>query len=166
MHFLKLISSDRRNEYEYEVIRKIVDQVSNKINRDPLYVVDYPVGLKSRLLNIISFIRTILQSFLMMMKNYSVGLLLKVISIIFRYSILPSFLMMVIMDYAIVLLLKVYGKIVDVGQLLKDFGDEVSNKIDRVTLYVVKGKFSLSVSLYHCYLLFLFGIFIVFITFY
>jgi hypothetical protein len=51
---------------------------------------------------------------------------------------------------------KVFGKIVD----------EVSNKINRVLLYVVKGKFSLSVSLYHCYLLFLFGIFIVFITFY
>jgi hypothetical protein len=48
---------------------------------------------------------------------------------------------------------KVFGKIVD----------EVSNKFNRVPLYVVKGKFSLSVSLY---LLFLFGIFIVFITFY
>jgi Leucine-rich repeat (LRR) protein len=45
-----------RNEYEYEVIRKIVDQVSNKINRVPLYVVDYPVGLKSRVLKVISLL--------------------------------------------------------------------------------------------------------------
>ncbi|KAK2367537.1 TMV resistance protein N [Trifolium repens] len=88
-------------EYEYEVIGKIVDQVSNKINPVPLYVVDYPVGLKSRLLNIISFIRTILQSFLIMMKNYSVGFVPKkkendsiglwlqvcIISIIFIYSL-------------------------------------------------------------------------------
>jgi hypothetical protein len=33
-----------------------VDQVSIKINRVPLYVVDYPVGLKSRLLKVISLI--------------------------------------------------------------------------------------------------------------
>jgi len=43
-------------EYEYEVIGKIVDEVSKKINRASLYVVDYPVGLKSRLLKVNSLL--------------------------------------------------------------------------------------------------------------
>ena len=37
-----------RNGYEYEFIEKIVKYVSNKINRVPLYVADYPVGLESK----------------------------------------------------------------------------------------------------------------------
>ncbi|CAJ2667219.1 unnamed protein product [Trifolium pratense] len=45
-----------RNEYEYDIIKKIVDEVSKKINRSPLYVVDYPVGLKSRLLKLNSLL--------------------------------------------------------------------------------------------------------------
>jgi hypothetical protein len=47
---------DRRNEYEYEIIQKIVDEVSNKINRAPLYIADYPVGLKSRLIKVCSLL--------------------------------------------------------------------------------------------------------------
>ncbi|KAK2367533.1 TMV resistance protein N [Trifolium repens] len=45
-----------RNEYEYEIIQKIVDEVSNKINRAPLYIADYPVGLKSRLIKVCSLL--------------------------------------------------------------------------------------------------------------
>ena len=37
-----------RNEYEHEFIGKIVKEISNKINRTPLHVADYPVGLESR----------------------------------------------------------------------------------------------------------------------
>lgn len=36
------------NEYEHEFIGKIVKEVSNKINRKPLRVADYPIGLESR----------------------------------------------------------------------------------------------------------------------
>ncbi|KAG4380633.1 hypothetical protein GLYMA_16G211400v4 [Glycine max] len=36
------------NEYEHEFIGKIVKEISNKINRTPLHVADYPVGLESR----------------------------------------------------------------------------------------------------------------------
>ncbi|RDX58063.1 TMV resistance protein N, partial [Mucuna pruriens] len=35
-------------EYEHEFIEKIVKEVSNKINRTPLHVADYPVGLECR----------------------------------------------------------------------------------------------------------------------
>ncbi|KAK2365738.1 disease resistance protein RUN1 [Trifolium repens] len=41
------IGSDM-NEYEHTFIGNIVQVVSNKINRAPLHVVDYPVGLESR----------------------------------------------------------------------------------------------------------------------
>ncbi|KAK2421684.1 TMV resistance protein N [Trifolium repens] len=40
------------NEYEHDFIAKIVSDVSNKINRVPLYVADYPVGLQSRVLEV------------------------------------------------------------------------------------------------------------------
>ncbi|KAI5445010.1 hypothetical protein KIW84_013330 [Lathyrus oleraceus] len=43
-----------RNEYEYEFIVKIVQEVSNKIYRGPLHIADYPVGLESRLLQLMS----------------------------------------------------------------------------------------------------------------
>ncbi|XP_061350170.1 disease resistance protein Roq1-like [Gastrolobium bilobum] len=43
-------------EYEYEFIEKIVKVVSNKINHSPLYVADYPVGLESKVLEIISLL--------------------------------------------------------------------------------------------------------------
>ncbi|XP_045812365.1 disease resistance protein RPV1-like isoform X2 [Trifolium pratense] len=49
------IGSDM-NEYEHTLIGKIVKVVSNKINRAPLYVVDYPVGLKSRVSNVNSLL--------------------------------------------------------------------------------------------------------------
>jgi hypothetical protein len=39
-----------RNEYEHEVIEKIVKEVTNKINRDHLHVANYPVGLEPRVL--------------------------------------------------------------------------------------------------------------------
>ncbi|KEH26838.1 disease resistance protein (TIR-NBS-LRR class) [Medicago truncatula] len=45
-----------RNGYEYEFIEKIVKYVSSKINRVPLYVADYPVGLQSRVLKVNSFL--------------------------------------------------------------------------------------------------------------
>ncbi|KHN30249.1 TMV resistance protein N [Glycine soja] len=36
-------------EYEYKFIQRIVELVSKKINRVPLHVADYPVGLESRM---------------------------------------------------------------------------------------------------------------------
>ncbi|KAG4914976.1 hypothetical protein JHK87_052533 [Glycine soja] len=36
-------------EYEYKFIQRIVELVSKKINRAPLHVADYPVGLESRM---------------------------------------------------------------------------------------------------------------------
>ncbi|MCH81321.1 resistance protein, partial [Trifolium medium] len=44
------------NEYERNFIEKIVKDVSNKINRIPLYVADYLVGLKSRILEVNSLL--------------------------------------------------------------------------------------------------------------
>lgn len=41
-----------RNEYEYELIQRIVDLVSRKINRALLHVADYPVGLESQVLQV------------------------------------------------------------------------------------------------------------------
>ncbi|KAL2334239.1 hypothetical protein Fmac_015452 [Flemingia macrophylla] len=40
------------NDYEYEFIKKIVEMVLRKINRAPLYVADYPVGLESQVLKV------------------------------------------------------------------------------------------------------------------
>ncbi|RHN52479.1 putative TIR domain, winged helix-turn-helix DNA-binding domain-containing protein [Medicago truncatula] len=45
-----------RNGYEYEFIEKIVKYLSSKINRVPLYVADYPVGLESRVLKVNKFL--------------------------------------------------------------------------------------------------------------
>jgi hypothetical protein len=45
-----------RNEYEHNFIGKIVKDVSDKINRVPLYVSDYVVGLKSRVLEVNSLL--------------------------------------------------------------------------------------------------------------
>ncbi|KAK2413300.1 disease resistance protein RUN1 [Trifolium repens] len=47
MPLLILFRSDM-NEYEHTFIGDIVQAVSNKINRTPLHVVDYPVGLEAR----------------------------------------------------------------------------------------------------------------------
>ncbi|KAL2321181.1 hypothetical protein Fmac_030150 [Flemingia macrophylla] len=44
------------NGYEYEFIKRIVQSVSTKINRAPLYVVDYPVGIESRVLEVKSLL--------------------------------------------------------------------------------------------------------------
>ncbi|PNX70241.1 resistance protein, partial [Trifolium pratense] len=49
------IGSDM-NEYEHTLIGKIVKVVSNKINRAPLQVVHYPVGLESRVSNVNSLL--------------------------------------------------------------------------------------------------------------
>ncbi|MED6120240.1 hypothetical protein PIB30_019029 [Stylosanthes scabra] len=40
------------NEYEYDFIQKVARDICNKINRVPLYVANYPVGLKSRVLEV------------------------------------------------------------------------------------------------------------------
>lgn len=37
-----------KHGYEHEVIQKIVEEVSRKINRSPLHVANYPIGLESR----------------------------------------------------------------------------------------------------------------------
>nr|WIL60065.1 nodulation protein [Melilotus officinalis] len=42
--------------YEYEFIGNIVEHVSNKINRVPLPVADYPIGLEPRVLEMISLL--------------------------------------------------------------------------------------------------------------
>ncbi|XP_061337739.1 disease resistance protein Roq1-like [Gastrolobium bilobum] len=42
--------------YEYEFIEKIVELVSSKINRAPLHVADYPIGLESRVLHVKSLL--------------------------------------------------------------------------------------------------------------
>ncbi|XLR24751.1 hypothetical protein S83_052651 [Arachis hypogaea] len=42
--------------YEHKFIANIVEEISRKINRVPLPVADYPVGLKSRVSNIISLL--------------------------------------------------------------------------------------------------------------
>ncbi|MCI23672.1 disease resistance protein, partial [Trifolium medium] len=44
------------NEYEHTFIGNIVQAVSNKINRAPLHVVDYPVGLESRICKVNSLL--------------------------------------------------------------------------------------------------------------
>ncbi|CAJ1952313.1 unnamed protein product [Sphenostylis stenocarpa] len=40
------------DEYEYKFIARIVERVSREINRAPLYVADYPVGLVSQVLEV------------------------------------------------------------------------------------------------------------------
>jgi hypothetical protein len=45
-----------RNEYEYNLIGKIVKDVTKKISRTPLHVASYPVGLESRLQKINSLL--------------------------------------------------------------------------------------------------------------
>lgn len=36
-------------EYEFEMMRKITEVISTKLNRPPLHIADYPVGLKVRM---------------------------------------------------------------------------------------------------------------------
>ncbi|XP_058722607.1 TMV resistance protein N-like isoform X2 [Vicia villosa] len=43
-------------EYEYKIIGEIVKYISNKINRVPLHVADYPVGLQSRVQHVKSLL--------------------------------------------------------------------------------------------------------------
>ncbi|KAK7364195.1 hypothetical protein VNO80_12679 [Phaseolus coccineus] len=45
------------SEYEHEFIAKIVKEVSNKINRRPLHVADYPVGMEHRVQKIKSLLQ-------------------------------------------------------------------------------------------------------------
>ncbi|RDX66260.1 TMV resistance protein N, partial [Mucuna pruriens] len=42
--------------YEHEFIKRIVDLVSSKVNRAPLHVADYPIGLESRVLQVKSLL--------------------------------------------------------------------------------------------------------------
>ncbi|XP_054786527.1 disease resistance protein Roq1-like isoform X2 [Prosopis cineraria] len=46
-----------RHEYEYQFIQRIVKEISGKINRTPLHIADYPVGLESRVLKINSLLK-------------------------------------------------------------------------------------------------------------
>ncbi|XP_027925185.1 TMV resistance protein N-like isoform X1 [Vigna unguiculata] len=43
-------------EYEYEFIRRIVEFVSSKINRTPLHVADYPVGLEAQMVEVMKLL--------------------------------------------------------------------------------------------------------------
>ncbi|XP_068503057.1 TMV resistance protein N-like isoform X4 [Phaseolus vulgaris] len=45
------------SEYEHEFIAKIVKEVSNKINRRPLHVADYPVGMEHRVQKVKSLLQ-------------------------------------------------------------------------------------------------------------
>ncbi|XP_057445961.1 disease resistance protein RPV1-like [Lotus japonicus] len=42
--------------FEYEFIKKIVEEVSNRIRRMPLHVADYPVGIESQVLEVMSLL--------------------------------------------------------------------------------------------------------------
>ncbi|XP_054786924.1 TMV resistance protein N-like isoform X2 [Prosopis cineraria] len=42
--------------YEFEFIQKIVEEISSKLNYSSLHIADYPVGLKYRMLQVISFL--------------------------------------------------------------------------------------------------------------
>ncbi|KAK2421688.1 disease resistance protein RUN1 [Trifolium repens] len=46
-----------RNGYEYQFIQEIVKYVSTKINRIPLHIADYPVGLQRRMLKVNSLLK-------------------------------------------------------------------------------------------------------------
>ncbi|KAK2421656.1 TMV resistance protein N [Trifolium repens] len=46
-----------RNGYEYQFTQEIVKYVSNKINRIPLHIADYPVGLQRRILKVDSLLK-------------------------------------------------------------------------------------------------------------
>ncbi|XP_050917185.1 TMV resistance protein N isoform X4 [Lathyrus oleraceus] len=62
-----------RNEYEYEFIGKIVQEVSNKIYRGPLHVAHYPVGLESRLLQLMSRLDVESDHGIQMLGIYGIG---------------------------------------------------------------------------------------------
>ncbi|WJX71900.1 hypothetical protein P8452_55840 [Trifolium repens] len=62
-----------RNGYEYEFIQEIVKYVSNKINRDPLDVIDYPVGLLHRVLKVNSLLEVGSNDEVMMLGIYGPG---------------------------------------------------------------------------------------------
>jgi len=62
-----------RNGYEYEFIEKIVKYVSNKINRVPLYVADFPVGLESRVLKVNSLMKVGSNDEVQMLGIYGTG---------------------------------------------------------------------------------------------
>ncbi|RDX76240.1 TMV resistance protein N, partial [Mucuna pruriens] len=38
-----------REEYEFSFIKKITEEISSKLNRSPLHIADYPVGLQARM---------------------------------------------------------------------------------------------------------------------
>ncbi|KAI9108224.1 hypothetical protein K1719_020707 [Acacia pycnantha] len=60
LHEVANISGDYfnpRQGYEYQFIEKIVKEISSKINRVPLHVSEYPVGLESRVKEITSLLQ-------------------------------------------------------------------------------------------------------------
>ncbi|XP_061353640.1 TMV resistance protein N-like [Gastrolobium bilobum] len=61
------------NEYEHEFIGKIVKEVCNKINRAPLHVADYPVGLESRVLEVNSLLNVGFDDGVHMVGIYGIG---------------------------------------------------------------------------------------------
>ncbi|AES63743.2 TMV resistance protein N isoform X2 [Medicago truncatula] len=62
-----------RNEYQYKFIGDIVKNVSNKINRAPLHVVDYPVGMQSRVLKVNSLLEVASNYEVKMIGIYGLG---------------------------------------------------------------------------------------------
>ncbi|CAI8584460.1 unnamed protein product [Vicia faba] len=62
-----------RNEYEYNLIGEIVKKVTNKINRVPLHVANYPVGLQSRLQKVNSLFDVRFDDKVQMLGIYGIG---------------------------------------------------------------------------------------------
>ncbi|KAI5395226.1 TMV resistance protein N [Lathyrus oleraceus] len=61
------------NEYEYNLIGEIVKKVTNKINRVPLHVANYPVGLESRLQKVYSLFDNRFDDKVQMLGIYGIG---------------------------------------------------------------------------------------------
>ncbi|RDY07086.1 TMV resistance protein N, partial [Mucuna pruriens] len=62
-----------KHGYEYEFIRKIIQEVSKEIDRSPLYVAKYPVGLESRVQKIASLLDVGLNDQVHMVGIYGMG---------------------------------------------------------------------------------------------
>jgi len=61
------------SRYEYEFIRKITQEVSKRINRAPLYVAGYPVGLESRVQKVNSLLDVESNNGVHMVGIYGIG---------------------------------------------------------------------------------------------
>lgn len=62
-----------RSGYEYDLIGKIVKDVTNKINRAHLHVTNYPVGLEYRLQKLISLLDIKFDDKVQMLGIYGIG---------------------------------------------------------------------------------------------